>query len=672
MRALTLALGLTVAMSFVHPVPSAALDPDLTREILIREQSRSYTDGFLVGLTSNDDPKVRARAYLALGRLQHAVLIEDLAAGLDDDDAEVRLAAAFAIGQLFEPVGIDRLTTAFSQESDPRVRVRLVEAMGKCGTESTVPQLAELLKHEDPEIARTAAVALGVLAVGGTNISGAALPLNETMRVRDPELQWRAAFAVQRGKVKQSTSGVQTLLRGSTDALPLIFACRAAAELKTRKLVEFVVPLLEHEDWRVRVEALKAMGAARLNFYTSRASLLLDDENEHVRLTAIATMGQLASGGGLGRTFDLEGSSDWRVRAALVRAQATGNHDGALPDIRDVYASPNWRLRVAAADGLAEIKSEPALLMLEQMCLDESPQVQAAVVNALVGYPQTHAVTLNREFLDSDDPAVLTSAANAAGQRFDLSAVAPLVTAYDKLLSPVDTEVMTAILGALGSILTAEESDDPQGELGDGDRERALALLEAARHDSDPGVSLAAADALSRIRGELVDPATTAGTDIPTNLDLELAVALESSDQRAIARIVTNRGTIGIRLMGDLAPGTVANFITLARSGYYNGLTFHRVVADFVIQGGDPRGDGWGGPGYAIRCEYNPLHYGTGMVGMALAGKDTGGSQFFVTQSPTPHLNGRYTIFGEIIDGMDVVNLIQVGDTINEIQLEGI
>ncbi len=127
-----------------------------------------------------------------------------------------------------------------------------------------------------------------------------------------------------------------------------------------------------------------------------------------------------------------------------------------------------------------------------------------------------------------------------------------------------------------------------------------------------------------------------------------------------------------LRLFGSEAPGTVANFVTLAGKGYFNGLTFHRVVPDFVIQGGDPHGDGWGGPGYAIRCEINPLLYDTGRLGMALSGKDTGGSQFFITQSPQPHLNGRYTIFGEVMEGQDVVDKIQVGDVIDEVRIEGL
>jgi cyclophilin family peptidyl-prolyl cis-trans isomerase len=158
---------------------------------------------------------------------------------------------------------------------------------------------------------------------------------------------------------------------------------------------------------------------------------------------------------------------------------------------------------------------------------------------------------------------------------------------------------------------------------------------------------------------------------VPSELDLDLALAL-AKGEAPVARIVTAKGTVGIRLLPQEAPGTVANFITLVRRGFYNGLAFHRVVADFVTQGGDPRGDGWGGPGYAIRCEYNPVPYLTGTVGMALSGKDTGGSQFFITHSPQPHLNGRYTVFGEVVEGLEVLDRIQIGDQIDEIRLEGI
>ena len=128
--------------------------------------------------------------------------------------------------------------------------------------------------------------------------------------------------------------------------------------------------------------------------------------------------------------------------------------------------------------------------------------------------------------------------------------------------------------------------------------------------------------------------------------------------------IETEKGTIEIELDVLDAPITAGNFITLARKGYFDGLSFHRVVPNFVIQGGDPRGDGEGGPGYTIRDELNQEPYLRGTVGMALAWRDTGGSQFFITHSPQPHLDARYTVFGRVVSGMEVVDAINQWDVI--------
>ncbi|PSR35297.1 MAG: peptidylprolyl isomerase [Sulfobacillus benefaciens] len=137
------------------------------------------------------------------------------------------------------------------------------------------------------------------------------------------------------------------------------------------------------------------------------------------------------------------------------------------------------------------------------------------------------------------------------------------------------------------------------------------------------------------------------------------------------AIIETDRGTMTLDLYPNEAPGTVANFVKLARSGFYDGLTFHRVIPDFVIQGGDPRGDGTGGPGYTIKCETegNPHKHLRGSISMAHAGKDTGGSQFFICHSPQKHLDGVHTVFGRVVDGLDVVDAIRRGDHMTRITI---
>jgi peptidyl-prolyl cis-trans isomerase B (cyclophilin B) len=137
------------------------------------------------------------------------------------------------------------------------------------------------------------------------------------------------------------------------------------------------------------------------------------------------------------------------------------------------------------------------------------------------------------------------------------------------------------------------------------------------------------------------------------------------------AVIKTGKGDINIDLFETDAPGTVANFVKLARSGFYDGLKFHRVIPNFVIQGGCPLGDGTGGPGYTIPCEINPNKHLAGSLSMAHRGKDTGGSQFFICHSPQPHLDGKHTVFGKTGD-MAVVNSIRPGDRMEQVEiLEG-
>jgi cyclophilin family peptidyl-prolyl cis-trans isomerase len=139
--------------------------------------------------------------------------------------------------------------------------------------------------------------------------------------------------------------------------------------------------------------------------------------------------------------------------------------------------------------------------------------------------------------------------------------------------------------------------------------------------------------------------------------------------QNQHAVIKTSRGNITLRLLVEEAPASVANFVNLARARYFDNKFFHRVVPNFVVQAGCNRGDGWGSEDYSIRSEFSPIRYTTGSVGMASAGKDTEGTQWFITHSPTPHLDGRYTIFAQVENGLDVVHHIEVGDRILTVEI---
>ena len=139
-----------------------------------------------------------------------------------------------------------------------------------------------------------------------------------------------------------------------------------------------------------------------------------------------------------------------------------------------------------------------------------------------------------------------------------------------------------------------------------------------------------------------------------------------------VAVFDTSRGPIRVELAPDKAPLTVANFVNLAKRGFYDGLSFHRVINDFMIQGGCPEGSGRGGPGYRIEDETNNgLRHDRGVLSMANAGPNTNGSQFFITHVPTPWLDGKHTVFGKVVEGIEVVDAVKQGDTINSIKIEG-
>ena len=138
-----------------------------------------------------------------------------------------------------------------------------------------------------------------------------------------------------------------------------------------------------------------------------------------------------------------------------------------------------------------------------------------------------------------------------------------------------------------------------------------------------------------------------------------------------MVQIETSKGILELELYPEHAPKTVNNFLFLAGEGFYNGISFHRVISNFMVQGGDPTGTGGGGPGYSFEDEVaeNPLTHERGAISMANAGPDTNGSQFFITHSPQPHLNGKHTVFGKVVSGLDVVDSIQQGDTMEGVKI---
>jgi cyclophilin family peptidyl-prolyl cis-trans isomerase len=276
------------------------------------------------------------------------------------------------------------------------------------------------------------------------------------------------------------------------------------------------------------------------------------------------------------------------------------------------------------------------------------------VLRAFAAHKPKDLADLARQHLKESDAVIRGTAADLLGE-----------------LPPDETNAR-ALMEALPVALRDKDLNDATLSILD-----ALAKQKSTSANETIKTALNSQDHLIRRRAVALLKANGAG-DFSARIGTVKTVNTIADYQRAIARIgkpvkalvSTTKGTFTIRFLPEEAPMTVDNFITLAQRGYFRGITVHRVVPNFVIQDGDPRGDGNGGPGYQIRCEINTAPYERAAVGMALSGKDTGGSQWFVTHSPQPHLDGGYTVFGNVVEGMQVVDGIVRGDVIRSIVIQ--
>jgi cyclophilin family peptidyl-prolyl cis-trans isomerase len=344
------------------------------------------------------------------------------------------------------------------------------------------------------------------------------------------------------------------------------------------------------------------------------------------------------------------------IRATALPVLARLDRDGFTLVLSGLDPDPEWTVRAGLAAALGEVGDEASVSLLFGLLKDEDVRVLPPALRALRKARGADAAETLRQHLAHPDFVVRAAAAEELEALALPGQAQALAEAYRRSLSDVDPDARLALVAALA----AQREDLARSTLRD-----------AAQRDPAPLVRERAAQALGEPSGPPSAPRTEAA---PAPLDYR--EAMEAHDPRPgrpvytpRAILFTSRGRIELHLDVIETPLTTASFVALARRGFYDGLGFHRVVPGFVVQGGDPRGDGSGGPGYALRCEIGQSPYGRGVVGMALSGKDTGGSQFFIALQPAPHLDGGYTAFARVASGMDVVDQLRPGDLIERVEI---
>jgi cyclophilin family peptidyl-prolyl cis-trans isomerase len=616
------------------------------------EDRREVRSAELMLALTHGSPEGQVRAALAMGRIQSSDYVGPLTDVVRGENDTLRVAALFALGQmgLAEGAEVPDVAThvCLDMLEDPNVDVvaAAVEALGKIAAKGIGASIVPLLHHESPRARAEAAHALFRLrfvpvwrgeadeppALSPPAVSG----LIDALDDDDAAVRRAAAHAFSRYGQPEAAPALVNRLEDDDEWVRL-WALRALGKSGRSETAEALARRLRDSSPRVRTEALLAIVA--LGADVPLPGSLAEDPSLHVRAALASALGGRDDAEATLRRLERDPSPT--VIASAIGALARRGGAEYRPAIEAFLADESWVLRVAAARATAHLGHD-ALELARVALGDPDPRVQAAALEAASGLDGGEALVV--EALADEDLAVVRG--GAVFLLADSSSprkVEWFHRTYEDSPGPEWVEVREALIGAV--------TDDDQ----------AGPLLRRAAEDPAPSVRLRARRALED-RGLDVPPAALPAPEasrwIGTTFDEAPVVVLE-----------TAKGTIEIQCLPDRAPIHVASFVDLVRRGFYDGLIWHRVVPNFVIQGGDSRGDGWGTGGLTLRDEIDRERFDRGLVGMPKAGKDTGGCQIFITHVPTPHLDGNYTIFGRVIAGMEVVDRIEVGDSISSARI---
>lgn len=572
----------------------------------------------------------RKAAVLAFASVQDTLALEALSEVMAHDaDPSVRRAAAYALGQLKTSRSALAVWNNMANEKDSSVIIEMLEAYGK----TTGKWNLDLNQKPTEGVARGYYRSILRNKIDSTYYNAAFSFLTESNN--ENTRLYGAHFFARLPKINSDLE--QKLIQaeasqntGSEPRMALTLALRKCKSDSALAKIEKTLSTIS--DGRVRVNAIRSLQSFPFSKTKSLLIKSLNDADINVGIAASEVIKEVITENDWKEIADVaHKTSNFRIQGNLYDAcLAVSNHKELAEEIMAKVNSAATPYQKAALINALQTSLLAADFVFQQLITTDTPVVRSSAAEALVAINHSKQfektmrpafATYYQKAVQTGDPAVIGIVASALadstlGYKMIVKDFNFLKEARNKLTLPKDNEAIVPL-------------------------ENALAYFENRK--------------AVEIKNEFNNP-----------IDWELVKTI-AKDQKVLVK--TSKGNITMQLFVEEAPGSVANFVKLVNKNYFNNKFFHRVVPNFVIQAGCNRGDGWGSEDYSIRSEFTQRRYKTGSVGMASAGKDTEGTQWFITHSPTPHLDGRYTIFAEVTEGMDVVDKIEVGDQIIEIQL---
>jgi cyclophilin family peptidyl-prolyl cis-trans isomerase/HEAT repeat protein len=630
----------------------AGLDP-----IGLAEDLRKPEDPALIQGAKAADPAVRARVAQAWGRIQKPVSIDRLFALLPDADSRVRRAAVFALGQFGwkaefaagREADILAKVAPLVIDSSQSVRLAVAEAIGKVGLAKTPDAIAPLLANPEPELRAEALLALyryhlvyrlrepqTVLPDLDQKIVDAMLALEG-----DQEPLVRRNLAYYFARVKDAR-GLQTAIRLAKDPDTWVRYFAVLALAKTADAAGEPAALAAAKDgfYVQRVAAVQALAAMKKA--ADIPADLLKDPFFHVRAAIADALGAADSPASIQTLGTLSQDLSSTVQAEAVKSTALRLKADALPAIKDAMNSAAWPVRAAAYDALAGLvdSDENAQALAIAGTSDEDPRAAASAISAIASVPGDAAWNALKSALESTAPAIRGPAVEALAGRKDADLAKVAWNAYGIMAGNQWNDSRTTLVSVIASVPGAETTADLQKAVEDPAQSVVDAAVKALQ---DRGIAVPAP-----LRAPTVSPFRD-----------------QTYARHPFVILETTQGEVWMEMYPEAAPIHVATIVGEAKAGKYDGTSWHRVVSDFVVQGGTFDGSGWDNGDFSVRAEINTVKFIRGAIGMPRGdGFDTGSIGIFINHVPTPHLDGQYTVFGQVVQGMDNVDKLEIGDKI--------
>lgn len=676
------------------------------------EDQRFAQEDSLLSMIKGDDAHVRLQALRTAGLIGQRNVVPAMIAALDDPSETVGRQAAFSLGLMGDSAAVPALEAILTV---PRSRLHLAAVRALAHLDHQGRGLLTAATFDDPLVSAAAWDGLRNIA-DQADSSLLAAAITDGLTTPRSDVLWRVLRCAERLPAAELVPHLTPHVR-SNIAQVRVHAFRALAKQNSASALNTVLlghlqpPPTQDRHQRTLVATCRALGTLGAHAFYPNSTISDDNrhlltealieaagsENPHLATTALAAMREIS------KDFDLPPEAAhqesllpvWRIRLgrasfahldhenSVVRSEAYRSWSA----LRGSGSETELHRRLNATTDTTDLEGilyalgrqgENPVQILSAYCSGQTPIVRVRVaaleaLHHLAGRPENSAdrsIILNKLTQAAADTDFVV-AATAIGyldifpERTSLIALNEAWdTAYPEGEAEVKRAILTVFSGYGEKINQLKRTDLPENM-----PDRLITIcgnnLREAFDSPDLRIRLEARE--TALITELLPSAL-----IPTegSLRATLPSFRRSPNQPPVhlafsapeVLCTTDQGTFTIKLDGEIAPNTCAMFMGLISRGYYDNLIFHRVVPDFVVQGGDPRGDGWGGPGYTIRSEWSRARYKRAFVGIAHDGKDTGGSQFFITLSEQPHLNGRYTIFGEVKEGMRIVDKIEAGD----------